>query len=89
MRRTNGGDRFPSRFRAILTSNFFVQNFLFFFPQEQKEKEENEDFFSKFGNYFRGEKVWKASHSTLWKKIKMEKTDIQKIAEKRIRILEF
>ena len=58
----------------------FFQIFLFFFQDKQEEQEKHETFQS-LEIYNRGQNIWKASHSNIWKKNgNMEK---QKIARKK------
>ena len=52
--------------RAVLIEQLFFPNFPFFL-QEKQEKQEEQLTFPKFGNLTRGQNIWKASHSNIWK----------------------
>ena len=60
--------------RDILIEQLFFQIFLLCLKQEKQERQET---FPKFGNFNRGQNIWKAPHSNIWKK-KSENMEIQK-----------
>ena len=63
----------PTLFRAVLIEHFF-QCFLFF-----PRKTEN---IAKVWKFDRGQNIWKASRSNIWRK-NLENMEIQKLAQKK------
>ena len=63
--------------RELLSTNLFP-DFLRFFPKKNRKSGN----ISKVGKFNRGQNVWNASHSNIWKK-KMENMEIPKVARKK------